>query len=78
MTGERLRWTVLVVILLMLGWLLGRAFWLPSSDAPDVGGESFRAWFWEARGLDLGAQIGLIMAGALGVAALLPRGQDES
>jgi hypothetical protein len=39
---------------------------------------SFRQWFWESRGLDLVAQVGLIFAGALGIAALLPQGADDA
>ena len=38
---------------------------------------SFRHGFWEGRGLDLVVQAGLIFAGALGIAALLPGGKEE-
>ena len=44
-----------------------------SADEPD---RSFREWFWESRALDLVAQAGLIFAGALGIAALLPREKE--
>jgi hypothetical protein len=38
---------------------------------------SFRALFWGDRALDLLVQTGLILVGALGIAALLPRGSEE-
>jgi hypothetical protein len=34
---------------------------------------SFREWMWEWRSLDLAVQAGLILTGALAIAALLPR-----
>lgn len=78
MRGEYLRWAAIVLRLLTGGWLIGRLFWSPP-DVQLVAAESeFRAWFWEARGLDIAVQIGLIMAGAVGGAALLPmREEDE-
>lgn len=76
MKSERLSWIALVFVLLAIGWLVGRVFWLPPTQMP-AEGESFRTWFWDARGLDLAVQIGLIMAGALGVAALLPMKEDD-
>lgn len=54
---------------------------LVTAACPEARGElvegSFRQWFWESRSLDLVAQVGLIFAGALGIAALLPRGKEE-
>lgn len=76
MKSERLSWIILVFVLLAVGWLVGRTFWSPPTQATTES-ESFRAWFWDARGLDLAVQIGLIMAGALGVAALLPMKEDD-
>ena len=46
------------------------------ADGTSTAEGSFRQWFWESRGLDLVAQVGLIFAGALGIAALLPHGAD--
>lgn len=71
--------SVLAVLLLVVGLIIGR--WstedLPATSPlilpEDV---DFRQWFWERRTLDLITQVGLIFAGALGVAAILP-GQDE-
>jgi len=40
-------------------------------------GMSFRALFWGDRALDLLVQTGLILVGALGIAALLPRGSEK-
>ena len=36
----------------------------------------FRQRFWESRNLDLAVQVGLIFAGALGIAALLPMDKE--
>jgi hypothetical protein len=32
---------------------------------------------WQSRSLDLAVQVGLIFVGALGIAALLPRGRED-
>jgi len=82
---EYIAWASTVVVLLIAGLLIGRQFLAPP-DAPEpaypeqsrrVEG-SFRQWFWESRGLDLVAQVGLIFVGALGIAALLPRDREEN
>ncbi len=71
MRSERLIWAGLVVVVLLAGWLVGRT--LDPEDRRDTQeATAFRAWFWERRTLDLLAQVGLLFAGALGVAALLP------
>jgi hypothetical protein len=49
----------------------------PEANGTSAAEGSFRQWFWESRGLDLVAQVGLIFAGALGIAALLPQGADD-
>ncbi len=69
---ERFPWLGLVIVLLVGGLAVGR--WLAPSPSIDAGGTDagFRTWFWERRTLDLLVQIGLIFAGALGVAAILP------
>ncbi len=71
MYRKYLVWAALILTVLFIGWLIGHRL------APHVIVEvqettTFRAWFWERRTLDLLAQVGLIFAGALGVAALLP------
>ncbi len=76
MRRERLVQLVAVVGLLGLGLLIGRYFnmhlsWDEASRAAI--GNTFRTWFWEQRRLDLLVQVTLIFAGALGVAAVLPR-----
>ena len=48
----------------------------PEANGSSAAEGSFRQWFWESRGLDLVAQVGLIFAGALGIATLLPKGAD--
>lgn len=70
MWSERLIWIGLIALLLVGGWLLSRSF--PPQNRATAEVTTFRAWFWEGRTLDLLAQVGLIFAGALGVAALLP------
>ena len=81
MNREHLARLGAAVVLLTIGLLIGRQFLSPSDgarvalrDEPVEG--SFRQWFWESRSLDLLAQVGLIFAGALGIAALLPRGNE--
>ena len=79
MRRDYLVWSLLAVLLLLVGLVIGR--WAVdvspgavSLDPPQDDG--FRTWFWERRTLDLITQVGLIFAGALGVAAILP-GQGE-
>jgi hypothetical protein len=75
---ERITWIVVVTVLLLAaGLLIGRRFLRDAGEAPaDEPDSSFREWFWESRALDLVAQVGLIFAGALGIAALLPREKE--
>ena len=74
MNHERLTWIGVLTLLLIAGLLIGRLFF---ASPEDVAADSFREWFWENRALDLLVQVGLIFAGALGIAALLPRGKEE-
>lgn len=79
MRHDYLVWSLMAVLLLVVGlivgrWAMGVAPGAVSLDAPRDDG--FREWFWERRTLDLITQVGLIFAGALGVAAILP-GQGE-
>ncbi len=64
---------VLVALLLAAGLFIGRGLRpeVIQSDA-DADVTAFRGWFWEHQTFDLLAQICLIFAGALGVAAVLP------
>jgi len=75
---ERITWLALITALLLAaGLLVGRQFLLDTGEVPaDEPDRSFREWFWESRALDLIAQAGLIFAGALGIAALLPREKE--
>lgn len=75
MNREYVAWAGAVVVLLIVGLLIGQQFLAPPDDALVA---SFRQWFWESRGLDLAVQVGLIFVGALGIAALLPRGKEEN
>lgn len=74
MNRERIIWIVIVGLFLVAGFLIGRH---PSFSVERADADSFRQWFWENRGLDLLAQAGLILVGALGIAALLPRGRER-
>lgn len=74
MDREHVTWVGIVVLLLVAGLLIGQQFMAPPDDARV---DSFRQWFWESRSLDLAAQVGLIFVGALGIAALLPKGKGD-
>ena len=63
-------------LLLVVGALLGR--WVSESPTPAAADNGYRAWFWSHRSLDLAIQIGLVFAGALGVAAILPREREDN
>jgi hypothetical protein len=76
MNREVLRGAIIIVLLLSLGALLGERFKPLSSS--ELESNPFRAWFWEQRTFDLLAQVGLIFAGALGVAAILPQASPQS
>jgi len=63
------------VLILVAGLLIGQRTWR-RPDAEDRAAP-FRVWFWESRSLDLFVQVGLILCGALGIAALLPEDGEE-
>ncbi len=62
-------WAFLLTVLLVIGLMVGRWLWAPSELAPAA---SFRVWWWKRRELDVAVQVGLVFAGALGIAALMP------
>ncbi len=64
---------LLIALLLLVGMGIGRGL-RPDAvqSADEIAVTEFRAWFWEHQTFDLLAQICLIFAGALGVAAVLP------
>jgi hypothetical protein len=72
---DRAVWPILLGIIIVASVLLTRS--APAAPSGASVGGSFRALFWGDRGLDLLVQAGLILAGALGIAALLPRGSEE-
>lgn len=77
MMNKRTLVTVFAVIMMLsLGWFLFRT--LNTAEAVTAGDEDFRAWFWEKRGLDLVAQVILVFAGALGIAAILPEEDEDA
>ena len=82
MNREHVTWLGAVMLLLITGLLIGRQFSPPADDvdvmrSSDSSAMPMRQWFWDNRSLDLLVQMGLIFAGALGIAALLPRGREE-
>ena len=79
MARDRVIWVLIVAVLLIASFFIGRHFLLGNGDGQkaEAADGSFREWFWERRGLDLVVQVGLIFAGALGIAALLPREKED-
>ncbi len=78
MKRERVALIVAVVVLLFAGWAFARLR-STSEVRAEMPADSFRAWFWERRSIDLAVQIGLLFVGALGITALLPdRDEDVS
>ncbi len=62
----------LAIILLLGGLLVGRFFvYFPTAQ------DGFRTFLWGERFLDLAVQVGLILVSAMGVAALLPRKEED-
>jgi hypothetical protein len=75
---DDLPWIGLIVLLLVGGLLVGRQLMSPPPDGEQASeSAAFRQWLWESRSLDLAVQVGLIFVGALGIAALLPRGRPS-
>jgi hypothetical protein len=72
---ENLPWLGLAILLLAGGWFVSQRLVLSSPTDQDAR-ETFREWLWGTRSLDLAVQVGIIFVGALGIAALLPRGDE--
>jgi hypothetical protein len=83
MTREQALGVVVLLLLLGGGFLIGRTLRpdrptdMELQDFTVPHDQGFRDWFWERRTFDLMTQVGLIFAGALGIAAILP-GRDEA
>jgi len=72
---ENVPWLVLAVLLLVGGWFASQRMLVAlPADAETV--ETFREWLWGTRSLDLAVQVGIVFVGALGISALLPRGDE--
>jgi hypothetical protein len=72
---ENLPWLGLAILLLIGGWLASQRL-QASVPADEEAIETFREWFWGTRSMDLAVQVGIVFVGALGIAALLPRGDE--
>jgi hypothetical protein len=73
-------WLVEAGILLLILWggkLVWEHFGQTAAFNEQLLETSFQYWFWQQRGPDLAVQIGLIFAGALGIATLLPSRKDK-
>lgn len=80
MKRNRVTWLLLLALVLLGGWYLGRGILHEAGGGKPESADTpldFRTWFWTQRSFDLAVQVGLIFAGALGVAAVLPRQQEE-
>ena len=75
MSRRDLPWLGLAVLFLIGGWFVSQR-WLDAAPAGQVMRETFREWLWGTRSLDLAVQVGIVFVGALGIAALLPRGDE--
>ena len=76
MSHENWPWLGLALLLLVGGWLAGHRL-LTSTPVDQEGVETFREWLWGTRSLDLAVQVGIVFVGALGIATLLPREDDD-
>ena len=75
MSRENLPWLVLAILLLIGGWFASQRLLSPVPARQETI-ETFREWLWGTRSMDLAVQVGIIFVGALGIAALLPRGNE--
>ena len=74
MDRERVVWVGLLGLTVAASALLMR--FLPTS--PEANGAGlFRTVLWGDRALDLLVQAGLLLVGALGISALVPKGREE-
>ncbi|MCD4674152.1 MAG: hypothetical protein K8R77_15930 [Anaerolineaceae bacterium] len=76
-TINQLAELIILFLLLWGGTLVWKQFGTKTSFNKDLMETSFQYWFWLQRGPDLAIQAGLIFAGALGIATLLPGGRDK-
>ena len=89
MSREDLVWILAAIVLLIVGFLAGQRWVVPREEPVEAGpvpseaemldarDDAFRARFWQGRSLDLAVQAALVLVGALGIAALLPRGRED-
>ena len=76
MSRDDLPWLGLAILLLAVGWFASQRL-LGTAPTGEQAVETFREWLWGTRSLDLAVQVGIIFVGALGIAALLPRGDED-
>ena len=74
-------WMIEAGILLLILWG-GKLVWEHFGQTAAYDSQqletSLQYWLWQQRGPDLAVQIGLIFAGALGIATLLPSRKDNN
>ena len=75
MSRENLPWLIGALVLLVGGWFASQRL-LAAFPTNEGTIETFREWLWGTRSMDLAVQVGIIFVGALGIAALLPRGDE--
>ncbi|MFW5713725.1 MAG: hypothetical protein ACOCYU_03560 [Brevefilum sp.] len=66
---------IAVLFLLVSGWVFFQV--IHPENSLDVARTDFRSWFWEYRALDLIVLVVLVLAGAFGIAAILPVEEND-
>jgi len=74
---RRLTTLLLLFLILWGGMMVWKQFGSVADPENPKLETSFQQWFWLQRSPDLAVQIGLIFAGALGIATLLPGSNEE-
>ncbi|MCJ7693815.1 MAG: hypothetical protein MUO40_00150 [Anaerolineaceae bacterium] len=64
---SKLTWLAIFLALLLVGYLY---FMITKGPGDTPESAPFRIWFWENRSIDIYVQVGLLFAGALGVAII--------
>ncbi|MCB2202639.1 hypothetical protein KQH56_01395 [bacterium] len=65
----------IICLFLFLGLVLFKM--LNQNPVNTVLDGGFRVWFWDNKAMDLVIQVTLVFAGALGISAILPEGEND-